>query len=857
MSADIHDKAESIRKAAQHASSSDAQIAWDSLADDARQVADNLTTSDLRIQLGKTGLVQDCGHLLATGSSNDSVLDPDTLQSKTQLLRVIGNMCYENDDNRQQADEAKVPVTLVKALQALLSRTGEWTLPELKFTRAAVGALLNMSLAYDPIRNQLSTPEAIALLLALVDSRPAQSRKPSVYVIGSWVSGPSADQDEAEWRQRIETGALIATWAMTMLEELTTDDKASLATSEGVKALASVIVSCQDDSNSLPYSGWNNEDVSDRTSVDLELITNASSLLEAVAIDHEQARQALGLRALSDDGGLILAQLMDFVESSSVPQYWSKREGDSSGLEKSFSLVKSAVVRAIVEAPNSDVVMNKLFALGHKSWLVIRLVNWVQEAQQGREDLLICASHMLAALARRDEHCVSLVHQYGVVEPLSQIVLSKTAQQFVKRDRNATNLGEVTQILYGVVSLLRHLAIPGELLMTNKIILGDSGIIGPVSCLLRKELDMVGPLQNSVVGLLKHLSAANGKFFLGGSVCPPDADAWFTPSVANSLRILEAECALGEPVSTPVDLIVSLISRTDDVRLRSEATRVLVNIVRTLFATKPLATTELAAASPITPTLTASAQSSLNAEETLKRRGRPKIVRQDVVEALSEMVRLSEKYPMLINEAIVGLTLLAGSGSAGAIFVLDALLKEHAKLEPLDQQSSNGQSEPLTDSSRNRARSSTQSSTSRTASLAISPAGDPPCSIEMISNWFGSFASGQIVPSTRPESNLTNGLTAVNQSLTTSTPLASVNVKPEMIGNACALIITVTRGSEVARADTRQIEILKSKLLGPLLGCLDVVKDGQYQQATVTNSSWGQLVKTIERCAQVVGAKPA
>lgn len=39
------------------------------------------------------------------------------------------------------------------------------------------------------------------------------------------------------------------------------------------------------------------------------------------------------------------------------------------------------------------------------------------------------------------------------------------------------------------------------------------------------------------------------------------------------------------------------------------------------------------------------------------------------MDALSEMVRLSEKYPMLINEGIVGLTLLAGSGEVGGLFL--------------------------------------------------------------------------------------------------------------------------------------------------------------------------------------------
>lgn len=156
----------------------------------------------------------------------------------------------------------------------------------------------------------------------------------------------------------------------------------------------------------------------------------------------------------------------------------------------------------------------------------------------------------------------------------------------------------------------------------------------------------------------------------------------------NSLRLLETDAKLDFEViekdaettsqepeqqatndrDTPVDRILALIARTDDVRLRSEATRVLVNVVRSLFATKSLGTAELAAASPITPTLHSSSQSGLDAEEVMKRRGRPKVARKEVAIALSEMVRLSERYPMLINEAIVGLTLLAGSGGAGGRF---------------------------------------------------------------------------------------------------------------------------------------------------------------------------------------------
>lgn len=71
-----------------------------------------------------------------------------------------------------------------------------------------------------------------------------------------------------------------------------------------------------------------------------------------------------------------------------------------------FSTIKSAVVRSVIEAPNSDFVMDKIFEdgkleVGGKSWIVKKLVGWMEEEKVGREDLLILGSHMLAALGRK------------------------------------------------------------------------------------------------------------------------------------------------------------------------------------------------------------------------------------------------------------------------------------------------------------------------------------------------------------------------------------------------------------------------------------------------------------------------
>ena len=110
----------------------------------------------------------------------------------------------------------------------------------------------------------------------------------------------------------------------------------------------------------------------------------------------------------------LLERLLDFIESAKTPSYWLEGSDDPARIEKAFSAIKASVVRAVVEAPNSDEVMKRLWtetrveneAEGRtesRSWLVERLVKWlhVADVNSGREDLLICAAHMLASLGRK------------------------------------------------------------------------------------------------------------------------------------------------------------------------------------------------------------------------------------------------------------------------------------------------------------------------------------------------------------------------------------------------------------------------------------------------------------------------
>lgn len=62
-----------------------------------------------------------------------------------------------------------------------------------------------------------------------------------------------------------------------------------------------------------------------------------------------------------------------------------------------------------------------------------------------------------------------------------------------------------------------------------------------------------------------------------------------------------------------------------------------------------------------------------------------------------------------------------------------------------------------------------------------------------------------------------------------------------MIGNVCALLITVLRGADVAKADKVKVDELRSKVLAPLQGCV----------AAMVNESNETLRQTISRCLEV------
>lgn len=260
-----------------------------------------------------------------------------------------------------------------------------------------------------------------------------------------------------------------------------------------------------------------------------------------------------------------------------------------------------------------------------------------------------------------DAHCTTLLHEYSLAAPLTRLL---SAHAFPpSSNTEAPRPGESTQVLHGVTGLLKNLSIPGA----NKQPLHDAGVIPPCLALLREGMDVAVPLQTGAIGVLKHLCAGNVASALA-CVLPP-------PPVAGEPRSLvvittSSTSSASDSDATPLNGIVALASRTSDVRLKCESTRLLGNIIRSLYSARSLA-------SPITP-------SALNGLETGLAKAQARQIlekHKGTADALAEMLRTGEKYPVLVNEAIVALTLLCTTEQGGTFTIYDYVLQRERMVQ--------------------------------------------------------------------------------------------------------------------------------------------------------------------------------
>lgn len=91
---------------------------------------------------------------------------------------------------------------------------------------------------------------------------------------------------------------------------------------------------------------------------------------------------------------------------------------------------------------------------------------------------------------------------------------------------------------------------------------------------------------------------------------------------------------LGHPDA--LDQIIALIKRTDDPNIGYEATRIFISVLKSLLKTKNESSVDQA-----------------------------RLSQRDVIAALVDLLRRTWKWPILINDSVISLTLLTISGPGG------------------------------------------------------------------------------------------------------------------------------------------------------------------------------------------------
>lgn len=323
------------------------------------------------------------------------------------------------------------------------------------------------------------------------------------------------------------------------------------------------------------------------------------------------------------------------------------------------------------------------------------------------------------------------------------------------------------KVAHAIVCLLKNLAIPQQ----NKQTIGQSnGLFARCATFFGKPMDRVQPLQFATVGLFKHLC--------GGCV-------------ANSLSLTVDGNTLNE--------LLELLERTEDVPTRMEGTRALVTAIKSLWSASQ-----------------GSDRPQSEADASARKQARQRLVSEPVINALAEMMRGSIKYPVLVNEGILALTLLATDRDAaanGAQMVAKSLLKDPTHFGRQQQQGKSGAAaaDGAADELAKAASATPSSAPRKDADGEADPSSTRTQSSAVGSREDGSGSnSGLLHPhrQTTLDSLASNAATGMPAIRTGADMVATVLLRrdarmpPHFANNACALVQTLVQSENTSSSPT-------------------------------------------------------
>ncbi|KAI0637070.1 hypothetical protein C8Q77DRAFT_1095851 [Trametes polyzona] len=620
---------------------------WSDIALTAQSLANDLRSKNVEQQtaLGKTLLPQTLTSLLkdaVSGANLQSGPDATCKPAIFELLRVAANLCMDHDNNRGVLLDAGFPQTVISLLEGYAEQVKPAQLealpisiPDLRIVKTAIGFLLNASVGYDAVKDRLVALEAAMTILKL---------STAIYPLGSWRL-PQKDTAELSSEDLAESWSLrstLASWSWRAIEEITGDEENQqprlVFGPDALPLLVAQLRAFLPPYPELPPAFSTPASRRSLVQTDFDIYEQVCGLIESLCLDVEDVRLSLA-RGLTfpdgEHGGVAcLSELLTFVEKGDYPPYWSSESpGERAAKEKGFDLGKGALVKAIVEVAgeekNTDTLWDDSEADKPGGAFVSRMVEWIRTHKSlkegNRDDLIICATLSLGNICRRDAHSTAIVKP-----PIS---LAPDLAALLEPDTDI-------KVKHGVIGLLKHLAQS----QANRAALGQAGIIQRLAAsqIWSEKADMVEIIQVAAIGVAKHM-------------CNGDIDNTFS-------------LVLPPEAGSPLQQILELVRRSDSIAVKSEGTRVLVNAVKSLWSTDP---------------------KTLDEEKVKKREAAMEaIVTEPCVSALARLIGRSKRYPTLINEGVVALSLVSTHPNGGTL-VLDSLLN------PLPTEAIRTTSQPL------------------------------------------------------------------------------------------------------------------------------------------------------------------
>ncbi|KAG1782448.1 hypothetical protein EV702DRAFT_1064464 [Suillus placidus] len=638
----------------------DIEETWKEVELTAQQLANGLRVrdgpDDNHTMLGKTLLPQNITTLLSSALNGTLIPGASRTAPVFEILRVGANLCVEHDQNRGHLLEAGFPQAVVSLLEGYTDTIPEepqmdpfpMSIAHLQVVKTAVGVLLNATLTYEPVRNRLISLEVaktiFRLSTALYPPAAWMRTTSNLHLLDTSPTDITFDRIAESWTIR----AGLSSWAGRLISELQ-DDVHPLFSQDVLPYLVQSLIVFTPPLLAAPPPPHFAQPSQLRTTLlntDFDLLSESCSHLESSALDVADVRLSLarGFTFPAEHHDIpCFSAMLDFVEKGKYPPLWYVQSenglegGDVSKKEKAFDDCKAAVIKAVVEVSGDDRNLDLLWDDSDDALpggeFVSRMVDWIrafvngETSGNGRDDLVICATLSLGNITRGESHSTILLSQpYDIARLLSSDTLLAPSTDI--------------KLKHGVIGLLKHLAQSSSQMPSNRAALSAAGVI---QLILRsgvwddKSDFMLEIVQVNAIGAIKHL-------------CNNSAD--------NACNFILEPVDSQDPPSTGLSQLLAIVKRSDTVAIKSEGTRIIVNLIRSLWTNER--------------------RDELISEEEQQARQQKRVKAIDALltpacaEALAALIGRSAKHLILINEGVVALSLLSMHRDGGAL-VLNAL----------------------------------------------------------------------------------------------------------------------------------------------------------------------------------------